>query len=445
MDTAQFTSADLRRVKDRADLRTLAAAFVPGMKRDGPAKMKGRCPFHAEKTASFYAWRDHYHCFGCGAHGGPVDFLMQSERLDFADAVRALASRLGVALSGATPPARPAASRPPERPAGGSSGGNAAPREREPDVLPIWKAGEPVRPGCPVWCYLQGRGLDEYLLLPWLGSLRCQPAHPYWHEGRLLGRHPAMLALIQDHEGRPIGLHQTYLAFDGGRGGWSKLKLYDAAVSHPPAASGSEREAAGQERMLLPSKKVLGRVQGGAIRFGLPAPHLIGGEGIETALSELEARLARGIPGCGESWSVWALVSLMNFAGPGATEKKPRLHPDHAKRDQRGRRRTLPSPVPGEGAAFKAPAGTRRFTWIADSDAKDPAAAEMLLARGTARLTAAGIACGVIRAAAGMDRNDELKAIKGAAPPRDPAASRASGPASGCLGGDAAPVSGSLQ
>ena len=40
---------------------------------------KGCCPFHGEKTPSFYVYDDHYHCFGCGAHGDAITFVMQSQ------------------------------------------------------------------------------------------------------------------------------------------------------------------------------------------------------------------------------------------------------------------------------------------------------------------------------------------------------------------------------
>ncbi|MFY7925337.1 MAG: CHC2 zinc finger domain-containing protein, partial [Aquidulcibacter sp.] len=38
---------------------------------------KGCCPFHGEKTPSFYVYDDHFHCFGCGAHGDAVTFVMR--------------------------------------------------------------------------------------------------------------------------------------------------------------------------------------------------------------------------------------------------------------------------------------------------------------------------------------------------------------------------------
>ena len=61
---------------------------------------KAPCPFHDEKTPSFTvsAQKGFYHCFGCGAHGTAIGFLMNYESLEFVDAVEALAEMLGLAV-----------------------------------------------------------------------------------------------------------------------------------------------------------------------------------------------------------------------------------------------------------------------------------------------------------------------------------------------------------
>ena len=56
----------------------------------------GLCPFHGEKTPSFHVYDDHYHCFGCGAHGSVIDFVMQAERVGFPEAVERLAAQAGM-------------------------------------------------------------------------------------------------------------------------------------------------------------------------------------------------------------------------------------------------------------------------------------------------------------------------------------------------------------
>ncbi len=59
---------------------------------------KACCPFHNEKTPSFWVSpeKQFYHCFGCGAHGTALGFLMDHDKLSFPDAVEELASRLGL-------------------------------------------------------------------------------------------------------------------------------------------------------------------------------------------------------------------------------------------------------------------------------------------------------------------------------------------------------------
>ena len=57
---------------------------------------KGCCPFHGEKTPSFYVYDDHFHCFGCGAHGDAISFVMQSQGAAFPEAVAQLAAEAGL-------------------------------------------------------------------------------------------------------------------------------------------------------------------------------------------------------------------------------------------------------------------------------------------------------------------------------------------------------------
>lgn len=58
----------------------------------------GLCPFHKEKSPSFTVFDDHYHCFGCGAHGTAIDFTMEMDHLGFREAVEHLAADVGLAL-----------------------------------------------------------------------------------------------------------------------------------------------------------------------------------------------------------------------------------------------------------------------------------------------------------------------------------------------------------
>jgi DNA primase len=67
------------------------------LKRQGK-EYAARCPFHDERSASFTVspTKQFYHCFGCGAHGTAISFLMNYDRLEFLDAVDELAKRVGM-------------------------------------------------------------------------------------------------------------------------------------------------------------------------------------------------------------------------------------------------------------------------------------------------------------------------------------------------------------
>jgi DNA primase len=72
---------------------------------------KGCCPFHSEKTPSFVVYEDGYHCYGCGAHGDAVGFVMQSQGAGFIEAVEQLAAECGLEVPKPTPEAAAAEQR----------------------------------------------------------------------------------------------------------------------------------------------------------------------------------------------------------------------------------------------------------------------------------------------------------------------------------------------
>ncbi len=80
----------------RADIVEIIDARVP-LKKAG-REYKACCPFHDEKTPSFTVspGKQFYHCFGCGAHGTALGFLMEFDHLDFVEAVEELAARYGL-------------------------------------------------------------------------------------------------------------------------------------------------------------------------------------------------------------------------------------------------------------------------------------------------------------------------------------------------------------
>jgi DNA primase len=93
-----FSPTLLNEVRSRVNLVDLIGQTV-NLKRAGE-NWKALCPFHAEKTPSFTVnpRKGIFHCFGCGAGGDALGFLMRHDRLSFPEAVRALAQRVGVEL-----------------------------------------------------------------------------------------------------------------------------------------------------------------------------------------------------------------------------------------------------------------------------------------------------------------------------------------------------------
>jgi DNA primase len=82
----------------RSDIVEVIDARVPLKK--GGKDYKACCPFHQEKSPSFTVSADKqfYHCFGCGAHGSVIGFLMEYERMSFVEAVEELARRAGMEI-----------------------------------------------------------------------------------------------------------------------------------------------------------------------------------------------------------------------------------------------------------------------------------------------------------------------------------------------------------
>lgn len=93
----------MQELRDRLSLSDVIGRSVK-LARAG-REFKACCPFHHEKSPSFYVNDDKqfYHCFGCGAHGDAVGFLMQHDKLSFIEAVEALAAQAGMQVPKATP------------------------------------------------------------------------------------------------------------------------------------------------------------------------------------------------------------------------------------------------------------------------------------------------------------------------------------------------------
>ena len=93
-----FPEGFLQELKMRNSLTDIAASYI-NLKRRG-RNMVGLCPFHGEKTPSFniYTESDSFYCFGCGAGGDVISFIMRIENLDYVEAVKFLAQRAGIEM-----------------------------------------------------------------------------------------------------------------------------------------------------------------------------------------------------------------------------------------------------------------------------------------------------------------------------------------------------------
>lgn len=87
---ASFTEAK-NRILAKTPLDALIGEHVKLDKRSG--KRMACCPFHAEKTPSFYVYDDHYHCFGCSAHGDAISFVQHVQGLGFVESLRWLGKK----------------------------------------------------------------------------------------------------------------------------------------------------------------------------------------------------------------------------------------------------------------------------------------------------------------------------------------------------------------
>lgn len=85
-------------IRYRCDIESVISSYV-SLKRAG-SNLKGLCPFHSEKTPSFtvYPETQSFYCFGCGAGGDVISFVMRTENLDYVAAVETLAKRAGITL-----------------------------------------------------------------------------------------------------------------------------------------------------------------------------------------------------------------------------------------------------------------------------------------------------------------------------------------------------------
>jgi DNA primase len=132
-------------IRDRVDLTELVGRHV-ALRRSGRSH-RGLCPFHDEKTPSFYVNPDRhiFHCYGCGASGDVFEFLMRREGLSFREAAESAARDCGV-----------------EIPVTGGGASGETSRLVEANVLAqdLYRSTLASREGAAARAYLERRGLD---------------------------------------------------------------------------------------------------------------------------------------------------------------------------------------------------------------------------------------------------------------------------------------------
>ncbi len=94
----KISDRQLDEILQRCDITDIIGSYIP-LKKAG-RNFKALCPFHHEKTPSFVVSPDKqiFHCFGCGAGGDVFSFVMKNERMDFPEAVKFLAEKVGVRI-----------------------------------------------------------------------------------------------------------------------------------------------------------------------------------------------------------------------------------------------------------------------------------------------------------------------------------------------------------
>ncbi|MBO9380264.1 DNA primase [Sphingomonas histidinilytica] len=210
------------------------------------------CAFHQERSPSMHLYdsQGRYHCFGCGADGDIIEYVMRTERQGFVDALR----WLGAANLPAVDPAQRAVA---------AAEDEAERREAIAEARSIWDAARPAR-GTPAEAYARSRGIIAELP----PSIRFARTYA-WRDretGEIGPSHAALIGGVVDAAGALIGLQRVFITDDG------KAKLWGKR-----------------------SKRSLGRVRGGALRLGPPAAEVILCEGPEDGLTLMQELPGRSV------------------------------------------------------------------------------------------------------------------------------------------------------
>jgi len=218
---ALYTNESKDRVRDAVDFVELVSARTE-LRRAGPARFEGLCPFHDERTPSFGIdpGQKVYHCFGCQASGDVFTFVQETEGVDFKGALELLAERYGVELQREQEDPREAERR--------------KQRERLLELLSrtatyyeryLWDSTEAAR----AREYLAGRGLGEQMLR----EFRVGYAPSAWDRVLLASR----------------------------RGGFSVAELYATGLAQRSKQNGQPYDRF-RSRIMFPLTDIRGRVLG---------------------------------------------------------------------------------------------------------------------------------------------------------------------------------------
>lgn len=227
-DAPRREPLDLDEIRANHTLPSIVGASVKLIRAGN--EYKACCPFHADKSPSFtiFSGGQRFHCFGCGANGDVLDYLMRLHGVGLRDAA--------AMLTGGNLPSVQIAPAPADDGA-----------DRIAEAKAIWRAAQPVS-GTLAERYLRTRSL--HLDIP--ESIRFARLR-YGTKGP---EHPVLVAAVASADNRLIGVQRTYL------------------------------NATGTGKAAVPKPKLsLGRVSGGAIRLAPCAASLIVCEGVEDGLS----------------------------------------------------------------------------------------------------------------------------------------------------------------
>jgi hypothetical protein len=214
---------------------------------------KIRCPFHMDEIPSLKIYVDHYHCFGCGAHGNHIDWLIQVEGMSRKEATDFLKNWDG-----------PKVARPTE----------ADDEEKIQAALRLWGQGQPIANTLAARYLADTRGIDLAALPADIdAALRFHPSCPFGPGTR----HPCLIALMRDAAtDAPTGIHRVGLTPDA-------RKI---------------------------DRRMLGRT--GVVKLWPAGSQLVLGEGIETTLAGATRVSYRGSP-LQPAWSAVSTNPLSKF------------------------------------------------------------------------------------------------------------------------------------